>query len=128
MGDRVAENKRTVLAFYDLAFNHGRPAEAFERYVGDTYTQHDPAVADGKGGVIDHFARLAREHPGKRARFVRMVAEGNYVVLHTRQAWPGGPDRAAIDIFRLDEGGKVVEHWGVRQTVPDQSANGNGMV
>ena len=128
MGDRLAENKRTVLAFYDLAFNQGRPAAAVERYVGDTYTEHDPAVADGKDGVIDHFARMAAEHPGKRARLLRLVAEGNYVVLHTRQAWPGGPDRAAIDIFRLDEGGKVVEHWGVRQTVPDQSANGNGMV
>jgi predicted SnoaL-like aldol condensation-catalyzing enzyme len=57
-----------------------------------------------------------------------MVAEGNYVALRGRQAWPGGSDRAAIDIFRLDEGGKVVEHWGVRQTLPDQSANGNGMV
>jgi hypothetical protein len=34
MGDRLAENKRTVLAFYDLAFNQGRPAEAVEKYVG----------------------------------------------------------------------------------------------
>ena len=128
MGDRLAENKRTVLAFYDLAFNEGRPAAAVETYVGDTYTEHDPAVADGKDGVIDHFTRMAAEHPGKRARFVRMVAEGNYVVLHSRQAWPGGPDRAAVDIFRLDEGGKVVEHWGVVQAVPDRGANDNGMV
>jgi predicted SnoaL-like aldol condensation-catalyzing enzyme len=97
MGDRLAENKRTVLAFYDLAFNQGRPAEAVEKYVGDTYTQHDPAVADGKGGVVYHFTRLAREHPDKRARFLRLVAEGNYVVLHTHQAWPGGPDRGAND-------------------------------
>jgi len=125
--NELEENKSNATAFYDMMFDQCKPREAVERFVGDEYVQHNPHVADGKEAFIAYFERMAAEYPGKVTHFKRAVAEGNLVVLHCHQEWPGDQDYAGIDIFRFDENGKIVEHWDVLQVISLESNNDNGL-
>jgi len=127
MTNTKEELKKKAMAFYDMMFNQCRPREAIEQFVGEVYIQHNPEVADGKQAFIDYFEKMADEYPGKHVEFKRSIAEGNLVVLHCFQQWPGDHDYAGIDIFRFDDNGKIVEHWDVLQIVPDKIAHNSSM-
>ena len=124
-GDLEA-NKESAIAFYRTAFL-GNPREAVERFVGAEYIQHNPLVGDGTGPFIEYFERMAREYPEKSIEFVRAVAEGDLVAVHTHQTWPGDEEYVTMDFFRFDGNGKIVEHWDAMQQIPDASANDNTM-
>lgn len=126
MSSKLEENKQNAIAFYKTAYE-GNPQQAVAQYVGDFYIQHNPLVGDGKESFIRYFERMAAEYPDKSITFVRAVAEGDLVALHTHQIWPGGDEYVTMDFFRFDDNGKIVEHWDAVQEIPETSANGNTM-
>ena len=120
----LINNKQNAIAFYKMAYE-GQPRKAVELYVGEKYIQHNPLVGDGKESFIAYFEKMAKEYPEKSIEFVRAVAEGNLVALHTHQTWPGGIEYVTMDFFRFDENGKVVEHWDSIQEIPKESTHSN---
>lgn len=120
------ENKKNAIAFYKMAYE-GNPQKAVERYLGEEYIQHNPDVANGTNGFIDYFERMRKEYPNKSIAFVRCIAEGDLVALHTHQSWPGEEEYVTMDFFRFDENGKICEHWDAIQKIPEKSANQNTM-
>ena len=126
MQQDLERNKQNAIAFYRAAYE-GDPAKAVQQYVGDEYIQHNPLVGDGTEPFINYFERMGKEFPNKSIQFVRAVAEGNMVALHTHQTWPGNDQYVTMDFFRFDENGKICEHWDSIQQIPEKSANTNTM-
>ncbi|WP_298790917.1 ester cyclase [uncultured Allomuricauda sp.] len=122
----LQRNKENAIAFYKMAYE-GNPKKAVELYIGKEYIQHNPDVADGTQGFISYFERMQKEYPNKDIEFVRCIAEGNLVALHTHQTWPGNDQYVTMDFFRFDETGKIREHWDAIQQIPKKSANPNTM-
>lgn len=122
----LEEHKANAIAFYKMAYE-GNPRKAIELYIGDEYIQHNPDVADGLEGFISYFERMQQEYPDKSIEFVRCIAEGDLVALHTHQTWPGNDQYVTMDFFRFNHLGKICEHWDSIQQIPASSKNPNTM-
>jgi len=119
-------NKKNAIEFYQMAYM-GKPAEAVKLYVGDEYIQHNQAVENGKEGFIKYFEKMNSEYSEKDIEFIRAVAQGDLVSLHTHQTWPENEEYVTMDFFRFDENGKIVEHWDSIQMIPSDNKCGNTM-
>lgn len=116
------ESKALVLKAFDTLFNKRDYAKAAE-FWSETYIQHSAHIEPGRDGLFN----LIRSLPDTlRYENARILAEGDYVMLHGRFSGHGRP-RAwiAADIVRL-EGGRLAEHWDVLQdeATKDESKSG----
>lgn len=120
------QNKRVVTEFYDKALNQ-KDFDAAASYFGPHYIQHNPTARDGIEGFKAFIQSLREKFPNSHSEIKRAYADGDYVILHVHAVRePGTRGLAIVDIFRLVNG-KIVEHWDVRQDVPETAANSNGM-
>jgi predicted SnoaL-like aldol condensation-catalyzing enzyme len=125
--NNLDQNKQTVVAFYNRAFNDKQPADAVARYVGSEYIQHNPDTPDGAEAFIQTITGVISRFPQLSVEIKRVVAEGDLVFTHDLvKDEPDHRGMAGVDIFRL-RNGKIVEHWDVRQPVPETAANENTM-
>ena len=111
-------NKQTVARLFE-AFRAG-DVDAFDDVIVDDYVQHNPQAGNGLQAVKDFFAPAGPVD----VEVHRMIAEGDFVAVHSNyKPW----NMASVDIFRLNDDGKIIEHWDVLQQVPDNTASGNDM-
>jgi predicted SnoaL-like aldol condensation-catalyzing enzyme len=123
---QMEENKKAVTEFYDLAINQ-KNFEAAAKFIGPRYVQHNPRAADGPEGLKAFLGVLREKFPDYHSDIKRAFADGDYVILHVHNVpTPGARGNAIVDIFKL-ENGRIVEHWDVRQEIPEQAANANTM-
>ena len=126
MESSLEANKEAVKRFYDLVINK-KDFESARHYLGKGYTQHNPLAADGPEGLKAFIEFLKNNFPAARSEIKRIIAEGDFVVLHVHSLRPPNMrGRAIVEIFRMEEG-KIREHWDVIQDIPETSLNQNGM-
>jgi predicted SnoaL-like aldol condensation-catalyzing enzyme len=126
---KMERNKKNVVAFYNAVLNE-KDFEKAKTYVGATYIQHNPIGADGLDGIKGFINFLREKFPNNKSEIKRVFAEGNYVIVHVHAVRePGQRGNAIFDLFRLDDDGKVLEHWDAVQPIPDPATalNKNGM-
>ena len=125
----LERNKRNVVAYYTMAFNDREPEQAVALYGGAEYIQHNPLADNGFEAFIDFVNTFTAIFPDIHIDIRRVVAECDLVVTHgllTGAVPAFGPRGSKVaDVFRLDEDGKIVEHWDVLAQISESSLNGN---
>jgi predicted SnoaL-like aldol condensation-catalyzing enzyme len=121
---KLEANKKLVADFYQELFGD-KNIDAIDKYIGDTYIQHNPALPDGKDVLKQGATQWFKGAPKEKIDIQHLGADGNFVYIHTK-AKMGDKTNSVIDIFRI-ENGKITEHWDVIQEVPKTSANPHPM-
>ena len=139
----LERNKQNVVAYYTRAFNDKDPEGAVARYVGfdkpgqdldhsgepHLYIQHNPLAASGAPAFIKFVRDFTTAFPDVHIDIRRVIADCDLVMTHglLTGAVPvfTALGNKVVDIFRLDENGKIVEHWDVAAPISPTSANGN---
>jgi predicted SnoaL-like aldol condensation-catalyzing enzyme len=123
---QLEANKKLVLEFYDAMIGR-KDFEAGKRFMGESYKQHAPYATDGHEGLRTFVDWFRTNFPNHRYEIKRVIAEGDFVMLHVHGMGGLNPHgEAVVDIFRV-ENGKVVEHWDLIQAIPEKASNPNGM-
>jgi predicted SnoaL-like aldol condensation-catalyzing enzyme len=118
---------QVVKDFYDAAINQ-KDFDKASTFLGATYIQHNPGAQDGPEGLKGFLGFLKTSFPASHSEIKHAYADGNFVVLHVHSLRePNTLGRAIVDIFRLDENNKIVEHWDVVQDIPKEPKNTNTM-
>ena len=115
---RAVANKRLVYDFWREVFE-GAHMELADKYMAESYIQHNPNVPTGRAAFVEFFQRVRKPAPIEpriKAPLVAVVAEGDLVVLSFAREHADPKDAGKkytttwFDMFRI-ENGKIAEHW-----------------
>ncbi len=123
----MMESRKEIAASFLKLAASGRAREAFSRYVHPRFMHHNPYFKGDGDSLLAGMETSALEFPKRVFEVVRVVEEGELVVVHARVFLkPEMPEFALMHIFRF-EGDLIIEEWEAAQEVPVQSPNENGM-
>ena len=115
-------NAALILDFFQTLMNDHDFDAILARHGTSPYIQHNRAIPDGVPGLVSYVKNLVKRFPDYAFDVKRVIASGDYVVLHShatfRAAHRGNEMKGFIitDTFRLDDG-QLAEHWDAIQPI-----------
>jgi predicted SnoaL-like aldol condensation-catalyzing enzyme len=123
----MTDNKMdAAVAFLEMA-SSGEVREAYAKFVGLGFRHHNPYFEGSAGSLQAGMEENAQQNPDKVLEVKRVIAEGEFVVVHSHvRQKPDELGGAVVHIFRF-ENDRIVELWDLGQPVPEDSPNQYGM-
>jgi len=120
------QNKDAATSFLKLA-SAGKVDDAYSKFVGNGFKHHNAFFEGSAESLQAGMKENAVLNPDKVFEIKRVIAEGDFVVTHSRvQQKPSDLGPAVVHIFRF-ENGKILELCDLGQPVPEESPNQYGM-
>jgi predicted SnoaL-like aldol condensation-catalyzing enzyme len=116
------KNRAIVLEAFNTLFNR-RDYAAAESFWSPDYIQHSAHIEPGRDGLFNLVKRLPptlKYEPGK------IVADGEFVIVHGRFSGFQAVSWIAADILRIKDG-LLVEHWDVIQDEATKEESKSGL-
>src|SRR5512136_1040905 len=113
-------NREAAINFLQLA-SSGKVKEAYAQFVGTGFRHHNPFFEGSAEALMAGMEENARQNPNKVLEIKRVIAEGEFVAVHSHVCQkPGDLGVAVVHFFRFEKG-RIVELWDLGQPVPEQS-------
>lgn len=125
--DKTEANRKVVKNFLYDVMQGKHPEKTLDYFDGDTYIQHNTAIADGLSSLGAALAAMAEQNIQMIYNTVHQVlAQGNFVLAVSEGTF-GDASTSYYDLWRVEDG-KIAEHWDVMETIADKSTwqNENG--
>lgn len=122
---QLAKNKQIVMDFLNQFFNQKNFDNATKKYVDANYTEHDANGKDGSKSLL--MASQSGAFNDYEYNISKVIGENDLILTHSR-VHKGSKRFAVVDICRV-RGNKIVEHWSVKQEIPEPAKfqHRNGM-
>src|SRR5262245_27681045 len=118
---------RKALALDFLRHARAGDRAAAERLLAPGARHHNAYFKAGMPALLDAMVGAAKTAPKRTVDVKRVLADGDFVVVHSHiRHQPGEPGVAVVHIFRF-EGDRVAELWDLGQPVPTDCPNDDGM-
>lgn len=125
--EKMMTNKEKAKAFVYAATRQDE--STVRELVDENYIQHNPYIPTGLNPFIGLFPILKENKT--EAKVFRVIQDGDYVVMHhlwTGAKLFGAEEMVSFDILRIDDQGKIAEHWDAMQAHVQVTASGRSML